>query len=255
MFVVYNITMTLIIDADSIPYLAAYTANKNGYSLGQATGVIDSIIRKIFKNTNCTHFIAYVTGKRNFRFKVDATYKAQRDDKFKEENELYRPLVSYMIARYSCITVNGAEADDLCSISHAHFDNSILAAIDKDLLQSPGKHYNYRTDTFFEVEYIGDITRIGKKCIASGRKCFWMQMITGDSVDNIKGIRGKGPAFAYKLLCDLNTDSEMELAVREEYLKKYGNQANEEFNKNYKLLYMPSEGNIELPIPIDINNI
>lgn len=53
-----------------------------------------------------------------------------------------------------------------------------------------------------------------------------MQMITGDSVDNIKGIPGAGPAAAKKLLVigsGLIDEEEYEAIVQKAYMDKFGN--------------------------------
>ena len=56
-----------------------------------------------------------------------------------------------------------------------------------------------------------------KKIEGVGYKFFYSQLITGDTVDNILGLRGKGPAAAVKILDGCNSEPECYLAVRGAY--------------------------------------
>lgn len=250
--------MTVIIDADSIPYQCAYVAEKNGYFEDHAKKLIDGKMNQIFKNTNADSYIAVCTGNKNFRYNVTTDYKANRDNTLKEENLYYPILKDYMIKNYKCITVNGAEADDVCTILHNNIEECVLAAIDKDLLQSKGMHYNYNTSKLKYVEGIGTIefkvslNSKKKKLKCSGDFALWAQMALGDSVDNIQGIKGVGPVATYKLLKNCKSYEEMEHIIKCEYIRVYKDEASDRFNKAFKLLYMPDKGNIKLPKPITI---
>ena len=63
-----------------------------------------------------------------------------------------------------------------------------VVGIDKDLLQIPGNHYNFVKR---ELRFVDD---------DEAHLLLMRQCLTGDSADNIPGIRGIGPKKADKLL-------------------------------------------------------
>jgi 5'-3' exonuclease len=69
----------------------------------------------------------------------------------------------------------------------------------------------------------------------------WTQVITGDSIDNIKGIPGKGSAFAAKVF---KQDEPYRNLVLLSYILEFGEYKGiEEFTKNYKLIKLLGLGN------------
>jgi 5'-3' exonuclease len=81
------------------------------------------------------------------------------------------------------------EADDVLGLNMD--DASVIASIDKDLLQIPGKHYNWKLDSFFDVTPI------------EGLRSFYQQVLSGDPADNIKGCKGIGPKKAKEIIGEL----------------------------------------------------
>jgi 5'-3' exonuclease len=65
----------------------------------------------------------------------------------------------------------------------------------------------------------------------------------GDTVDNIGGIKGKGPAFAFKLLHDLETERQCYEHVAEVYIKAHGDNWKEKLLEQARLLHMVRELN------------
>lgn len=119
--------------------------------------------------------VVFFSGKDNFRRDKFWWYKA---------NRLLTPKPIYMqaikdlfLSMYDCIVVDGAEADDALSIYANENPNFIVGTIDKDLLQVQGWNFNLNTK---ELKYIAK---------EDGDYFFWRQMLTGDTVDNIKGLR------------------------------------------------------------------
>jgi 5'-3' exonuclease len=80
-----------------------------------------------------------------------------------------------------------------------------MVHIDKDLNQFRGHHYNYRKK---EKYYVSEF---------AGWHSFYLQILTGDRVDNIQGLKGIGPAKGAKLLKDCTTVEELYQAVFEAY--------------------------------------
>jgi 5'-3' exonuclease len=54
-----------------------------------------------------------------------------------------------------------------------------------------------------------------------GLSFFYMQLITGDSCDNIPGCPGRGSAYAYQLLKDCCTEAQMYSRICATYREKY----------------------------------
>ena len=82
---------------------------------------------------------------------------------------------------------------------------TVIATLDKDLNMITVWHYNWTKDEkYWVTEDEGD-------------NFFYIQLLTGDSVDNIKGIKGVGPKTAEKLLQDAATIEEMYTICLEQY--------------------------------------
>jgi len=94
-----------------------------------------------------------------------------------------------MINKFGAIVSEGEEADDLIAIEATRCGpNTVVASIDKDMLQIPCWHFNFNRKEWTQVsEWQGDLF-------------FYTQILTGDAADNIKGLMGIGPKKAEKLL-------------------------------------------------------
>ncbi len=89
----------------------------------------------------------------------------------------------------------------------------------------PGQHYNFVKDEFVTVTP------------ESGIRHFYMQCLTGDRSDNIKGIEKIGPKKAEKILAGCVTEQEMFNAVRDAYSN------DEEFLMNGRVLWIRRKEN------------
>ncbi len=114
--------------------------------------------------------------KDNFRYEVAKTlpYKAGR----KKRPVEYDAIRQYMIDFCGAQVVSGCEADDILVKRHKELgEESILCSIDKDMLQSPGWHFNIDKKTAFKVtEEEAKLNLI-------------FQIIFGDKADNIPGLK------------------------------------------------------------------
>jgi len=164
--------------------------------VANALNNIDTTIDNIVSVLNFTSTKFYLTGTGNFREKLYPDYKAHRKD-------VERPVhlmdcTQYLIEKYGAIVIDGMEADDAMSIEqYKDPDTSCIVSLDKDLDMVPGGHYNWVRGEYYEVKEL------------DGLRWFYTQVLTGDSVDNIKGLKGIGPKGAQKLLKDCNTEKEM----------------------------------------------
>ena len=217
------------------------------YSFDYVAEHIDSKIRNICASVQATKDpILYLTGKGNFRIELAKSkpYKGVRG----ERPYHYKNAMVYLES-LGAVVAEGLEADDLMSIEQtARPEETVICTRDKDLRQVPGWHYGWEhgLQPEFElqlVDEIGDIQLVkdNKKIEGTGLKFFYAQLIVGDGVDNIPGLPRGGPALAYKLLANTNTEGEMFNAVREAYRKKLGDEADEYLLEQARLLWMVRE--------------
>jgi len=163
--------------------------------LSHALATVKSTIATIINSTKPEDIKVYLTKGDNFRHELAtiAKYKGNRDNLRRPHH--YSDIREYLIKYYSAIVCEGYEADD--ALADAQTENTVLCSIDKDLLQVPGKHYNWVTDTKLLVTPETGLLKL------------WCQVLTGDKTDNIPGIYKCGPVTAKKLLADCTTEEEM----------------------------------------------
>ena len=178
----------VLIDADSIYFRAAYKLKKN-----EIRKTINTIMKDIEAQSFMAQPFVAIKGKGNFRKDLYDGYKSNRNRNY--EPELRAALnygYDYMKDKYAGVPADGMEADDLVSIwAHEAREAEtpyIIAGIDKDLLQIPGQHYNYMKQEFTDVD--DDQANLN----------LMLQCLTGDSGDNIPGIKGIGPKRAANIL-------------------------------------------------------
>ena len=211
--------MKALIDADIVAYRVACTLEDDDaedFVYARAEDLIDNIL----VSTEATEYRLFLTGKNNFRYTIYPEYKAHRP---KEKPFWLEKCRQYLIATFNAEVVDGQEADDALGI--AQTEDTIICSIDKDLLMIPGRHYNFVKDEFQEVTN------------DSGMRHFYMQCLTGDRSDNIKGIEQIGPKKAEKILTGCITEQELFNAVRE----AYSNDA--EFLMNGRVLWIRRKEN------------
>jgi hypothetical protein len=182
-----------LLDADVIVYRVAFASEDETEEICFARAK-ELILEIVFTELNCDDYKAYLTGKGNFRHMVAKTapYKGNRKDAPRPKH--YEALRGYL-QRLGATIVEGQEADDEIAIEATQRDYWIVS-IDKDFDQIPGWHYNFvRKEKYFVTE-------------EEGLRSFYKQILTGDRVDNIIGIKGIGPVKAEKILKDCKTEKE-----------------------------------------------
>lgn len=206
--------MIALIDGDIVAYRVACTLQEDD-AADFAYARTEDLVDQIIVNSEADSFRIFLTGKDNFRYTIYPEYKAHRP---KEKPHWLQPIREYLVANFNAEVINGQEADDALGINQT--GDSIICSIDKDLLQIPGRHYNFVKDEFTEVDEFQGIHH------------FYMQCLMGDRSDNIKGIPKVGPKNAEKILAGKLTEKELFDAVRD----AYGN--DEEFIMNARVLWI-----------------
>jgi len=190
--------MKILIDGDILTYRAAFSCE--GQPLEDAQDKIDEIVEDILRavafSATSENYEMFITGKGNFRFDVQPTYKQNRSGKPKPEH--LQALRDYLVEAYNAKVSSGQEADDDITIRAIELGpDAIIASIDKDFLQVPCHHYNLNKKTLVKVEEF------------EGLLFFYTQILMGDKADNVFGIKGVGPVKAGKLLQDATTEQEL----------------------------------------------
>lgn len=172
----------------------------------------------------------YISGKGNFRESIAThrIYKGNRDVSLRPH--YYDEIRDYMIHVHGAIVVNGMEAEDAVGIEHYSRKerDTCIVAVDKDLFCIPGWHWNpVKMD---EVKYW---------TMKDSNTHFWKQVLTGDRVDNIRGIDGLGPKKADKLIDPIAGDwIKMRSVVLSEYRKQHGSEAEAMMDETAKLIWI-----------------
>ena len=204
--------MKLLIDGDPIVYRIGFACQKKDKETGLVTADPEShtlhsckqFINQMLEETGADTYKIYLTGKGNFRYKVREDYKANRKGADKPVH--YQLVRDYLVKKFKAQVVDGIEADDALALGQQ--SDTAIASIDKDLLMVEGRHYNYGKCTWQDVT------------AKQGEYFFYKQMLTGDRVDNITGIRGLGEKKASKLL-DTTPRKDWDETIIKLYMKEF----------------------------------
>jgi hypothetical protein len=191
--------------------------------------MVTDIERKFRKNTglevdSTTLVLSPLEG--NFREKeaVSLPYKGNRKESSRPFH--FMEMRNRVVTNHAAMVAVGEEADDLLAYTALTDDSYVICSIDKDLLMIPGFHYNWKTDTFVNMSY------------EEGLLLFFRQLLTGDRVDNIEGIKGIGPKRAEKLIDSSMPRRRWNSHVIAEYRKQYPDNWEAKLQENMRLLWI-----------------
>lgn len=206
--------MQVLIDGDIVGYRCATSCLKQGVLVEPLEIAImrcDELMHRILFETQSTSYRVFLSNGETFRHRLYPAYKANRPA---EKPAYLQDIREHLVTAWKAELAMDIEADDLMGIaqSEASLGTTVIASIDKDLLQVPGKHYNFVKGEHYDISSL------------TGRHNFWMQMIMGDRSDNIPGYDGKMrtaiPKFLQPLVDDLyecETEEEMQTLVKDVY--------------------------------------
>lgn len=182
----------LALDGDIIAYKTAAVCEEEFE--GSCNAIIDATIRDIVNNTGVQLLRVYLSDHDNFRFKIAKTkpYKGNRETYVKPK--FLQHCKNYLVEKYRAYYVHDAEADDGIA-SDMVINGAIHVGVDKDLLQIPGKHFNYTKPDEGIREVSADEATIN----------LYRQVLTGDTSDNIPGLPRVGAVTAEKVIYDAET--------------------------------------------------
>jgi 5'-3' exonuclease len=168
----------LLIDLDGILFRCMLATKDQGY-YPQLRACYTTVDRILDRWDNPEYLMA-LTGSNNFRKQIYPEYKANRDATARPRY-LWEAR-QYFIKYYGAVVANGMEADDLVAMNAS--PETVVVGNDKDYLQLAETWvYNpWKDETVYVDEYTADLN-------------FCIQLLTGDSVDNVPGL--PNPAKAH----------------------------------------------------------
>lgn len=183
--------VTALIDGDISAYRCAAVSEDTDEEICILR--LDKQIRDILYSTDASHYKIFLTGSNNFRKVVYPEYKANRKDK--PLPKWLNACREYLVTTWQATVSDGCEADDLLGANQT--EDTVIVSIDKDLLQIPGRHFNFvKMEEFFQ-------TPMG------GIRHFYEQLLKGDRSDNVPGVDGIGEKKAARFLEGCETEQEM----------------------------------------------
>jgi hypothetical protein len=178
---------------------------------------LESLKEQIFADDFLCAVKSVASGISHYRLDIHPGYKGHRAagaPTITSTNQLLTPLRKRLIAEGTAVGAHGCEADDFIRVwaeeARAAGDPFIVSSKDKDLHCIEGTHFDLT---------LNGILNIGK---LEALKNLYKQYLSGDSTDAIPGIPGVGPAKAEKLVKDCTTEAELQEAVVDAYIKKFG---------------------------------
>lgn len=243
----------LLVDGDGLAY---YCAGKDDTDAGEARR---SLVRKV-KNAaefiGAERVVVLLTASnshKGHRYAIARVkpYQGQRAGSRRPKN--WEALRNYMESSEFPFEVDStavAEADDLFGWYSHTFPDVVIYTQDKDMRMLPGLHLDWVTNRVHKVEVVNGVVQdsvFNDK--QYGIKWFWLQMLHGDTADNIPGLpkyktvnaqglevfKPVGEVTAAKLLCQGATGA---AAVMVEYRGYYGERWLVELMEQACLLWM-----------------
>ena len=181
----------IIVDADSLLYRCGFAAE--GEPVSHACHSLKLQLEALRERLNCDNIELFISGEGNFRneLAVSAVYKGTRVG---NKPSMYAEMREYLIKVHGAKPCDGMEADDAVSIelytNRSKDSGVVLAAMDKDLWNTPGWHFNYDPRKL-TLEYITQ---------QDADKAFIIQLLEGDKSDNVPGVPGIGDKTAIPLI-------------------------------------------------------
>lgn len=186
--------MIALLDLDILVYRVGFAANKEPWKFCKSR--LDKTIADILFTLDVEDQEGWLTeGTHNYRheYAVTAPYKGSRPN-IKPVH--YDAIRSYLMDSWGAKLESEQEADDAIGIRCTELgDDSVIVTIDKDLDNIPGNHYNFVK----QKEYYVDPE--------AALRNFYRQILVGDRIDNVVGVRGIGPRRAERIYGSESTEA------------------------------------------------
>jgi hypothetical protein len=173
----FNKEIVALVDADSIVYDVGIAVDVMNENFGMCKSIINRLMLSIHEHATVIEI--YLGSDTNYRKEVATVwpYKGSRDPH--KRPFYYNEIRHYLVDQWGAVIINNMEAEDEVSMRSYEFDNFedfIIVAIDKDLNNTPGLHYNWRRKQNYYVSKV-----------EADRNLF-LQALSGDKTDDIPGL-------------------------------------------------------------------
>ena len=198
----------VLVDGDIVAYRAAFSTQDMfpQDAESKVDDLMDYILGETLMFPDPSGYRVFLTGSGNFRFDIAKSfpYKGNRSG---TEKPIHLSVTrERLVSKWGAVVSEGEEADDLIAIAATELGpDTIVASIDKDMLQIPCRHFNFTTGVWTTVTEF------------EGLRFFYKQILTGDRADNIMGLYRVGPVKAEKMLQDCETEDDLWDAVLKAY--------------------------------------
>jgi len=213
--------MNVYIDGDILVYQSIWSAK----STKDIKKKLDQTIASIMSDLEGDVGKIAIKGKNNFRKKIYSEYKNNRKKELTEqEKKFFDYGYKYLEKSWGAIAAEGMEADDLLAIWSTE-EPGIIVSIDKDMLQVPGLHFNTRKKEYYNITE------------EDASLFLHTQVMMGDSVDNITGLKGIGKVKAARVLNNVPMAKHLS-TVKSFWLKEFGRGWEDNLQLNMDLVYL-----------------
>jgi 5'-3' exonuclease len=205
-------------------------------------------MHNILAQNGTTEYVGFLTSKTNFRksIKLDSTSELVKEKEYKGNRKKELPkwfytLKDWLTNELGFVTIEDLEADDCVCIYNnwAGPNRCVMVSTDKDFLQLEGTHFNPNLSIFKTINS------------EEAQLNLWIQVLMGDSTDNVSGIRGVGIKKAQGILANCPYRDSYHNKVLTKYIEAYGEYRGIElFYKTY--VYVKLVDNHRNMVPEDI---
>jgi DNA polymerase-1 len=222
---------TLIADGDALAY---YCAGNDDTAPGQCRRNLEDKLQAAAGAAGADRIVILATSQashKGHRFAIATVkpYQGKRDSGRRPKNWAF--LRALIECDPRTVLTDTMEADDLFHVNSIRLGDNNVAILtqDKDMRMVPGWHLNWETHALVRVLPDTWCTAVDGKVY--GRKWFWLQMLHGDTADNIPGLpkctigesqRLCGEVTAAKLLAPFDSEPKARSRVFEQYSAYYG---------------------------------
>lgn len=238
----------LLIDGDGLAY---YCAGKDDTSLAEAVYRTKEKIEAAMLACGASDYKLLLTGSgsdKGGRYAIATVkpYQGQRTNSRRPAN--WRGLREWLQGHPNAVITYDQEADDLfAQLAYAADDAVVIYTQDKDMRMVTGAwHLDWQTHNMFYLP-TGTFDMVVNDKVY-GHKWFWLQMLQGDTADNIPGlpryVDAKGTAklmgekTALTMLAECYSNLTASAEVFKLYHSFYGEDAFEHFCEQAALLWM-----------------
>lgn len=230
-----NETQFVSLDDNGKKLAPEFTQEEDRYYLEESWENFKTNLDKLVSKLFCDDYVMAVAGENNFRKLMYPEYKMNRHADPTKQNHFVPVLRQLAAAEDLAIRAHGREADDLICTwafeARAANIDYIVCSIDKDLLCIPGKHWRIHKEELVEISELEAL------------KHYYMQLLVGDTTDNIPGVPKVGPKTAEKAFLGVETEQELQEIVVSHYIAAYDEFWREMLLSNGKMIHIQRNPN------------